>query len=92
MSVGLILTLGLGAFTGGGVKYLPTLGYGTGGAPPPPPPVVVPPSAPTIGGMGRYEVQRLPKKREIIFRRSMENQDRADIEDIIRLLDEGGLL
>lgn len=37
MSVGPILTLGLGAFTGGGVQYLPTLGYGTNATPPPPP-------------------------------------------------------
>lgn len=37
MSVGPILTLGLGAFTDGGVQFLPTLGYGTGGAPPNPP-------------------------------------------------------
>ena len=33
MAVGPVLTLGLGAFTGGGVKYLPTLGYGTPPAP-----------------------------------------------------------
>lgn len=32
MAVGPVLTLGLGAFTGGGVKYLPTLGYGTAAA------------------------------------------------------------
>lgn len=36
MSVGPILTLGIGALTGGGVKYIPTLGFGTGGTPPPP--------------------------------------------------------
>lgn len=35
MSVGPILTLGLGAFTDGGVKFLPTLGYGTGATPAP---------------------------------------------------------
>lgn len=37
MSVGPILTLGLGAFTDGGVQFLPTLGYGTSGTPPVPP-------------------------------------------------------
>lgn len=35
MSVGRILTLGLGSF--GGVNYLPTLGYASGEAPPPSP-------------------------------------------------------
>ena len=35
MSVGPVLTLGLGAFTGGGVQYLPTLGFGTSGIAPP---------------------------------------------------------
>ena len=38
MSVGPILTLGLGAFTGGGVQYIPTLGYGTSAVPPSPTP------------------------------------------------------
>ena len=37
MAVGPILTLGLGAFTGGGVQYIPTLGYGTSATPPSPP-------------------------------------------------------
>lgn len=35
MSASPILTLGIGAFTDGGVQYIPTLGFGTGAVPPP---------------------------------------------------------
>lgn len=37
MSIGTVLTLGIGNFTGGGVRFIPTLGYGTTGTPPIPP-------------------------------------------------------
>jgi hypothetical protein len=42
----------------------------------------------TIGGIGRWTTQfpREPKKKLIIFTRNMENRDRADIEDIMRIL------
>lgn len=49
MSIGTVLTLGLGAFTDGGVQFLPTLGYGTSGAPPAPPT----PASATPGFVGR---------------------------------------
>ncbi len=53
MSVGPVLTLGLGDFTGGGVKYLPTLGYGTGGTPPPVPVIVTTRPAGVKRGQGK---------------------------------------
>ena len=40
MSIGAILTLGLGSF--GGVNQLPTLGYTSSSAPPPTPPAAAP--------------------------------------------------
>ena len=58
MSVGPILTLGLGAFTGGGFQYIPTLGYGTSGTPPAPADEV-------IGGAGHPVYARRRKWREL---------------------------
>jgi len=43
----------------------------------------------TTGGIGRWTIQipRQPTKREIVFRRNMENADRADLHDIADLLE-----
>ena len=66
MSVGTVLTLGLGAFTGGGVQYIPTLGLGTSGTPPTPTPSTQLPSG--VRGKG--------KKRELIVKlRDVENRE-----------------
>jgi len=65
VSVGPILTLGIGAFTGGGVGYIPTLGYGTSGTPPVPTPTGSQPSGVSKG-----------RKRELIVRmRDVENRE-----------------
>lgn len=55
MSIGTVLTLGLGAFTGGGVKYLPTLGFGTASLPPGP-------DGEAIGGDGLERPRRRKRR------------------------------
>lgn len=53
--------------------------------------VAVPPPAAFTGAGGilqwTIQIPQPPKKRAPVFSRNMENQDRADIEDIIRMLD-----
>lgn len=46
------------------------------------------------GGIGRWTIQipRQPKKKEYVFKRAMESQDRADIEDVLQMLNDKGLL
>lgn len=48
------------------------------------------------GGMpvssARFEQPFMPKPKPYIFKRNTENADRADIEDIMRLLEKGGFL
>ena|SRR6267154_1897109 len=56
-------------------------------------PVVVVPPPPVFTGAGgitewHIQIPQLPKKRKVIFSRNVENQDRDDIEDIMRLLDD----
>lgn len=81
MAVGPILTLGLGAFTGGGAQFLPTLGYNTGATPPPPPDVPVKTGA---GGLdpGEGEKRRAYKPTGLRDTRNVEArtqvQDRLD--------------
>lgn len=55
MTIGAILTLGLGAYSD--VNHLVTLGYGTGGAPAPTPPTP-PPAAPQANSGGYFYGRR----------------------------------
>lgn len=63
-------------------------------------PGIVQPIAPigTFGGggipvsHGRFEQPFVPKKKPYVYKRNTENQDRADIEDILRILEKGGFI
>jgi hypothetical protein len=64
---------------------------------PPSPPVITTPNlSGSIGSapFGRTFIQQVksPKKEPYKFRRSMENQDRTDIEAIMQILAKGGFL
>lgn len=93
MSVGTVITLGYGTF--GTVNFLPPLGYGNF-TPPSPPVITTPNLSGSIGSapFGRTFIQQVksPKKEPYKFRRSMENQDRTDIEAIMQILAKGGFL
>lgn len=99
MSIGPVLTLGFGSFST--VNFLPTLGYSSGTAPTPPPPpppqIILQPAAPPAGGgmaVGRTQIhpQFTAKPKPYVYTRNTENQDRADILAIIRMLVKGGFL
>ena len=53
------------------------------------PAAVTPPLPSTLGGIGIWtiEIPRPPQKRKPVFSENMENQDRADLDDIMRMLD-----
>ena len=52
--------------------------------------------APTAGGsgVGEWTIQlpRIPKKQIPVFKRNMENRDRADIDEILAIIDKAGLM
>lgn len=53
------------------------------------PAVAAPPLPSTLGGILQWTIQipQPPRKKIPVFSRNMENQDRVDIEDIIKMLD-----
>lgn len=46
------------------------------------------------GGITQWTIQipQLPKKKEFVFKRSMENQDRQDLDQIVEILKASGVI
>jgi hypothetical protein len=79
VTVGAILTLGLGSFSD--VNHVVTLGYGTGASAPSAPPVSLPTGAGNWNNLPKWnKLRRVPTVREFLERERRERQLKARLE------------